>query len=137
MSYKRLMIGAAAVLSACAAMPSAFAETTAAATTPQAPATEITKVQFYPSYGYGYGYGPYYGYGYGPYYGGGVIGIPGDIIAGTAAAVDGFLEGPVAGPVYAGGGIAACEQRFRSFDPATGTYTTYSGEQVVCPYLRW
>lgn len=41
---------------------------------------------------------------------------------------------------YAGGGSDSayerCAERFRSFDPATGTYTSYSGETVVCPYLR-
>lgn len=29
-----------------------------------------------------------------------------------------------------------CAAQFRSFDPETGTYTSYSGETVVCPYLR-
>jgi hypothetical protein len=33
-------------------------------------------------------------------------------------------------------GVALCQDRFRSFDPATGTYTTYEGETVLCPYLR-
>lgn len=29
-----------------------------------------------------------------------------------------------------------CSERFRSFEPDTGLYTTYGGEQRVCPYLR-
>jgi hypothetical protein len=29
-----------------------------------------------------------------------------------------------------------CADRFRSFDPGTGTYVTYGGEVRVCPYLR-
>lgn len=37
---------------------------------------------------------------------------------------------------YPRDGIAACQRRFRSFDPETGTYMTRSGEQVLCPYLR-
>ena len=41
------------------------------------------------------------------------------------------------GPVYVGRyprpEIIACERRFRSFDPLTGTYTSYTGEQVLCP----
>lgn len=32
--------------------------------------------------------------------------------------------------------VARCEERFRSFNPSTGRYTTYSGEKRVCPYLR-
>jgi hypothetical protein len=32
--------------------------------------------------------------------------------------------------------IAQCEATFRSFEPDTGLYTTYSGEKRVCPYLR-
>jgi hypothetical protein len=34
-----------------------------------------------------------------------------------------------------GGAIAACAARFRSFDPATGTYLSYSGLRMLCPYL--
>jgi BA14K-like protein len=37
---------------------------------------------------------------------------------------------------YDASGLALCQDRFRSFDPATGTYTTYEGETVPCPYLR-
>ncbi|MGO9544414.1 MAG: BA14K family protein [Rhodomicrobium sp.] len=33
-------------------------------------------------------------------------------------------------------GAAACAREFRSFDPASGTYSTYDGRQVVCPYLE-
>ena len=28
-----------------------------------------------------------------------------------------------------------CAYEFRSFDPVTGTYTNYEGEERVCPYL--
>ncbi len=28
-----------------------------------------------------------------------------------------------------------CAYEFRSFDPVTGTYITYEGEERVCPYL--
>ncbi len=43
-----------------------------------------------------------------------------------------------AGPRMAGDreAMARCSEQFRSFDPATGTYTTYGGEQRPCPYLR-
>lgn len=32
--------------------------------------------------------------------------------------------------------FARCESEFRSFDPSTGTYITYGGEERLCPYLR-
>lgn len=43
------------------------------------------------------------------------------------------------GPAISGGqreAMARCWERYRSFDPATDTYTTYDGEQRPCPYLR-
>jgi hypothetical protein len=36
---------------------------------------------------------------------------------------------------YRGDGWAECQARFRSLR-ADGTYTTYDGRQVLCPYLR-
>lgn len=62
-------------------------------------------------YGSGYGYGPGYGYdpGYGPGYG--------------------YEAGPAAG----GNDIAYCQQRFRSYDPASGTYLGYDGARHPCP----
>ena len=33
-------------------------------------------------------------------------------------------------------GLSRCAAQFRSFEPETGYYTTYSGERVLCPYLR-
>jgi BA14K-like protein len=69
-----------------------------------------------PGYGYGYGpgyaYAPGYGYGYGPGYG-------------YAA---GYGQG------YAGGGeVAYCQQRFRSYDPGSGTYLGFDGLRHSCP----
>lgn len=32
--------------------------------------------------------------------------------------------------------IGRCEDRYRSFDPETGTYINQYGEERVCPYLR-
>lgn len=98
----------------------------AAATFAALPALIPASAQDYPYPGY-YGYGPYY---YGP----GPLAIPGEIVAGTAAVIGDVLAPPVPGP-YPSSGILACERHFRSFDPATGTYMTYSGERVLCPYL--
>jgi hypothetical protein len=68
----------------------------------------------------------------------GLADIPGDAFAGATGIVDDVLGTPYVayeGP-YASDRMELCARRFRSFDPATGTYTTYSGEQLVCPYLR-
>jgi hypothetical protein len=124
MRHKGLLCAAAAML-ALPALTSASAQTV----------YETTGVQYveYPGY---YTYDRYYR---GP----GVLDIPGRVVADTVATVDGVLGGPYryygpyagTGVVYAESGVAACARRFRSFDPVTGTYTTYEGEQVVCPYL--
>ena len=123
MRHKALLFAAAAAL---AATP-----TLAPANEPAAPgglAPHVLNAQYY----------AYRGdreYGYGPYYGGELLDVPGEVIAGTADIVGDVLEGPAYVAPAPSDGIAACEARFRSFDPATGTYTTFSGEQVLCPYL--
>jgi hypothetical protein len=62
--------------------------------------------------------GPYYGYGYGPnYYGYDYGYTPGAVV----------VEGS------GGGAEAYCEQRFRSYDPASGTYLGYDGLRHPCP----
>lgn len=43
----------------------------------------------------------------------------------------GWNNGPMNGPM-GGGGAAACEARFHSFDPATGTYLGFDGRRHVC-----
>ncbi len=47
---------------------------------------------------------------------------------------------PYGGAPYGGGSLDdrmdACAARYYSFDPTSGTYTTYEGYQVLCPYLR-
>jgi hypothetical protein len=78
-------------------------------------------------YGGGY-YGPRYGY-YGPGYGSaaaaGAIGLA------TGAIVGGAIAQSQAAPVY--GGNAYCAQRFKSYDPASGTYLGYDGRRHPCP----
>ena len=71
-----------------------------------------------------YGYGPgYYGYYGGPpplFYGPRVFYPPGHY-------------GPLVGPGYDGGDwMSYCFSRYRSFDPATGTYMGYDGRRHVC-----
>jgi hypothetical protein len=45
-----------------------------------------------------------------------------------------YAAPPPAG--YYGGAVARCAAQFRSFNPRTGTYTTYGGEVRLCPYLQ-
>jgi hypothetical protein len=68
-----------------------------------------------PWYGYDYDYSPgYYGYGYDPGY--------------TA-----YSYAPGYETVAPGGDAAYCAQRFRSYDPASGTYLGYDGFRHPCP----
>jgi hypothetical protein len=65
------------------------------------------------NYGYydGYGYGP--GYGYAPGY---------------------YAPGPGYATGDSGGNDDAyCSQRFRSYDPSSGTYMGYDGQRHPCP----
>ncbi|MBB5045883.1 hypothetical protein HNR60_000618 [Rhodopseudomonas rhenobacensis] len=79
-----------------------------------------------PRYGYGhrgYGYGHRgYGYGAGAALGGLAAGaiIGGAIASSQAQAVDGNAE-------------AYCSQRFKSYDPGSGTYLGYDGQRHSCP----
>lgn len=69
------------------------------------------------AYGYGYGYPSYYGDDYAYY--GDDDGYYGDAYA--------------AAPEYSGGDSASCAMRYRSYDPASGTYLGYDGIRHPCP----
>jgi hypothetical protein len=82
---------------------------------------------------YYYGYGPYPYYAPGPVYGAPVYGAPvyGAPVYGAPA---------YGAPAYGGGGAPAggdpaayCAQRFRSYDPSTGTYLGFDGQRHPCP----
>lgn len=62
------------------------------------------------------GSSPYYGYGPG-YYGGPTY----------------YREPVVVAPAYGGDAVAYCMQRYRSYDPASGTYLNYDGNRYPCP----
>jgi hypothetical protein len=62
---------------------------------------------------------PYYGYGPGPYYYPGPYAAP-PVVYGAPGAV-------------AGDAVAYCMQRYRSYDPASGTFLGYDGLRHPCP----
>jgi len=76
--------------------------------------------------GYRYRRGPYRR-GYRRGYGAGAL--IGGIIAGTIIAAA-IREGRARDH-----DIRRCAHEFRSFDPVTGTYISYEGEERICPYL--
>jgi BA14K-like protein len=68
---------------------------------------------------YPYGYGPYpYGY-YGP--------------APVYAAPPVYGAPPAYGAPVAGDAVAYCSRRYRSYDPASGTFLGYDGVRHPCP----
>lgn len=71
-------------------------------------------------YAYGYDYAPdYYGYDYAPGY--------------TYAPGYAYSPGYSYGYSSGGGDAAYCAQRYRSYDPASGTYLGYDGIRHPCP----
>jgi hypothetical protein len=47
---------------------------------------------------------------------------------------DGYYgDAYAAAPAYSGGSVAYCEQRYRSYDPSSGTYLGYDGLRHPCP----
>lgn len=80
-------------------------------------------------------------------YGGAAVGlgiagalIGGAIVGATQPYGYGYGYGPVYGPVYVGpvpyvGGdaVSYCAQRYRSYDPYSGTYLGYDGFRHPCP----
>jgi hypothetical protein len=89
-----------------------------------------------------------YGYGYRRGWGGGGAGLgiglaAGALIGGAIAAGSspyygpGYYGGPTyyaaPAPVYGGDAEAYCMQRYRSYDPASGTYLNYDGNRYPCP----
>ena len=88
----------------------------------------ITNVQYYPDYTYA-----------------SPLDLPGAVIGSTLGLVTGafnapaygsYCGGPSCAPSYADR-MAACAANYVSFDPFSGTYTTYEGFQVLCPFLRY
>ncbi len=75
-----------------------------------------------------YGYGGYRG-GYGHHHHGG--GNAGAVIGGLAAGA--IIGGAIAASQAKANNDAYCSQRFRSYDPASGTYIAKGGVRRSCP----
>jgi hypothetical protein len=126
MSRKRTFKTVAIALGALLAIPAAQAQAIGATAGPLqrgAAAQALTKVQYYSDRGY--------------------QGEPGGDYADSGWDADEDSGFSAAGPADAetgayedASGEELCRARFRSFDPETGTYTTYDGDTVLCPYLR-
>jgi hypothetical protein len=97
-------------------------------------AIEYSQYRYYGGRGY---YGRRYGGGY--YRGGGgaaAAGVIGGLAAGAIIGGAIASQQAQAAPVYAAPGndaVAYCMQRFRSYDPASGTYLGYDGLRHPCP----
>jgi hypothetical protein len=90
-------------------------------------AQPVETVQYRRGYGRGYGGYRHRGWGHRRHYG------PG------AAALGGLAAGAIIGGAIANSqarandAVAYCSQRFRSYDPASGTYLGYDGRRHPCP----
>lgn len=139
MKLKLALIAAAALAgSALAPGISAPAEARTIMLRPTSPAVAAGAGYYRPGYRPGwnrpyYGRGGYYGhrrgYGYGPALGGFAAGaILGGALGAAAAAPPAYY------PAAPGGdAVAYCMQRFKSYDPASGTYLGYDGLRHPCP----
>ncbi len=89
------------------------------------PASDVTKVQYYGHRGYGYrgGYG-YHGGHHNNSGAGLAIGLAAGAILGGAIA---------ASSAQANQNAAYCAQRYRSYDPRSGTYLNVDGNRYRCP----
>ena len=80
-------------------------------------------------HGYGRGYRVHHHHGGGFGVGAGIAGLAAGAIIGGAIASQ-------AAPTYAGtsgNAVAYCARKFKSYDPARGTYLGYDGERHACP----
>ncbi len=120
-----LFLAAAATLTVLSALTPASAMPASIGASLQHNDAAITKVQYYPDYTYG-----------------SPLDLPAAVIGGTLGFVAGALSSPAYGPYDPSFGpswadrMAACAANYISFDPMSGTYMTYEGFQVLCPFLR-
>jgi hypothetical protein len=133
-TWKLLPLGAVALAIACAPAQAGQAASELALALKSQP-SGATQVQWR---GRGWGWGP------GPWLGLGAGVVIGSIIADQAYRPrrgyyydDYAYDGPYYYPSgYRGDPRTICAQNFRSFEWQTGLYTTHTGENRLCPYLR-
>ena len=119
-----LFLAAVATLTMMSSLTAAHAVPASIGASLQPGDSAVTKVQYYP----GYYVNP--------------LDLPAAVVGGTLGFVAGALSATTFGPYGPGFGpswderMAACAANYISFDPSTGTYTTYEGFQVLCPFLR-
>lgn len=83
-----------------------------------------------PYYGRRYGYYPrgyYRRYDRGDALAAGALGLA------TGAIIGGAIAQSQAAPAYGGNTVSYCAQRYKSYDPASGTYLGYDGRRHPCP----
>jgi hypothetical protein len=120
-----LFFAAAATLTVLSSLTAASAMPASIGASLQPTDAAITRVQYYPGYDYG-----------------SPLDLPAAVVGGTLGFVAGALSTGYDGQPYPyynawDERMAACAANYVSFDPATGTYTTYEGFQVLCPFLRY
>lgn len=127
---------AAAAIGSVAAIPANAFPVALGATVGAGPA-QIEKVQYRHFRGRHYGrHGWYRGHrhhGYGAGVGAGIAGLAAGAIIGGAIANSQAPAYYGVAPSPGGDAVAYCEQRFKSYDPASGTYLGYDGDRHPCP----
>ncbi|WP_440642762.1 BA14K family protein [Bradyrhizobium sp. PUT101] len=116
-----------AVLAAAGAMLSAAASPALAAPLPignPGPDSGVQQVQYRHGYGHRYGHG--HGYGHRHHYGTGAA-----VLGGLAAGA--IIGGAIANSQAQSNAASYCAQRFRSYDPGSGTYLGRDGLRHPCP----
>lgn len=132
-----VLLAALAVATLSAVVPAAAAPIGSPLVLRNAVETSVETVR----YRHGYGYGPAIGLGIaGALIGGAIIGATQQPYGYYGYPGPGYYGpgyyGPayVVAPPYAGGGaVAYCAQRYRSYDPYSGTYLGYDGYRHPCP----
>ena len=144
LNLKSMMMSVALIASSVSLAAPASAQITqfSGAAFSEAAAPSVTKVEFggYGGHGYrgrGYGRRGYYG---GGRYGRGYYGRGYGYRRGVGAGLAGLAAGAIIGGAIASQAgragedpVAYCQSRFRSYDPASGTYLGNDGARHACP----
>lgn len=117
---------------AIATVPASAAPLMVGGSAPVAAKANIEQVQYRHGWhghrGYGYGHRGYYGHRHGGWGAGAAIG---GLAAG--AIIGGAIANSQAQAAAQNDAVAYCSQRFRTYDPASGTYIAKGGVRRSCP----